>query len=442
MNSRRYLLAGGTVVRPEGTSRLDVLVDDGRIVQVAAVIDDVVGAEVLDASGCVVGPGFVDLHTHLREPGGEEAETIESAARAAALGGFTAIVAMPNTTPPCDSAAVVADVAARSRDASCEVAIAGAITVGRAGTSLAPMAEMAALGVTLFTDDGTCVADGDVMRRALEYAKGLGVTCAQHCEEPTIAAGGVMHEGAWSSLLGLRGQPALAETSIVARDLGLVELTGAPMHFLHLSVPESVELVDLARRRGLPVTCEVAPHHLALTDERCSEFDPTFKVNPPLRTEAMRDRLVELLRAGLIDAVATDHAPHPDERKAVPFDEAAFGMLGLQHACGVLCDALGGNEGVDPVALFALLSRNPARIARLRDVDPRLGGHSAHGGLVDVGEWANLCVVDLGTPTTVTSTSIASRSSNSPYVGRTLPARVRHTLLRGEPTVLDGAAAR
>lgn len=442
MSSHRYLVAGGTVVRPEGTSRLDVLIDGGRIVQVAPSIDDVVGAEVLDASGCLVGPGFVDLHTHLREPGGEEAETIESAARAAALGGYTAVVAMPNTTPTCDSAAVVADVAARARSASCEVAVAGALTVGRAGVSLAPMAEMAALGVTMFTDDGTCVADGDVMRRALEYAKGLGVTCAQHCEEPSIAAGGVMHEGAWSSLLGLKGQPALAETSIVARDLGLVELTGAPMHFLHLSVPESVELVDAARRRGLPVTCEVAPHHLVLTDECCSEFDPTFKVNPPLRPAALRDRLVDQLRRGLIDAVATDHAPHPEERKALPFDDASPGMLGLQHACGVLCEVLARDDGVDPVALFALLSRQPARIAKLRDVDARLGGHSAQGGMVEVGEWANLCVVDPGAATTVSADSIVSRSSNSPYVGRTLPVSVRHTLLRGEPTVLDGAAAR
>jgi dihydroorotase len=442
MSSRRFLIAGGTVVRPEGTSRLDVLIEDGRIVEVAASIGEALGTEVLDASGCAVGPGFVDLHAHLREPGGEEAETIESAARAAALGGYTAVVAMPNTTPACDSAAVVADVAARARGASCEVAIAGALTVGRAGGSLAPMAEMAALGVTLFTDDGACVADGDVMRRALEYAKGLGVTCAQHCEEPRVAAGGVMHEGVWSSMLGLPGQPALAETSIVARDLGLVELTGAPMHFLHLSVPESVELVDRARRSGLPVTCEVAPHHLTLTDEYCHEFDPTFKVNPPLRPPALRDQLVDQLRRGLIDAVATDHAPHPDERKAVPFDDAAPGMLGLQHACGVLCEVLAGPDGVDLVALYALLSRQPARIAKLRDVDARIGGHSAHGGLVEVGEWANLCVVDLETPTTVTAASIVSRSANSPYVGRTLPVTVRHTLLRGEATVLDGAAAR
>ncbi|HUD70088.1 MAG TPA: dihydroorotase [Acidimicrobiales bacterium] len=442
MSERTIIFKGGLVAGARAVTRADVLVADGVIAEVAPDLAAPHGAAVLDASGCVVGPGLVDLHTHVREPGDEEAETIESASRAAALGGYTAIVAMPNTEPPCDSASVVADVLARGRSASCEVAVAGAITVGRGGRALAPMAEMAELGVTLFTDDGACVHDGDVMRRALEYTKGLSVTCAQHCEDPVLAAGGVMHEGRWSSMLGLRGQPTLAETSIVARDLGLVALTGASLHFLHLSAPESVRLVAAARDRGLPVTCEVAPHHLTLDDSQCVSYDPRFKVNPPLRPTALVKELIELLRAGAIDAVATDHAPHASERKDLPFDEASPGMLGLQHALGLTVEALGGTETLDLLVLFDLLSRHPAAIAQLRGADERRAGHSPHGGDVAVGEAANLCAIDLESPTVVTDASIVSRSKNSPYVGRTLPVTVRHTLLRGVPTVLDGAAVR
>ncbi|HEV3213990.1 MAG TPA: dihydroorotase [Acidimicrobiales bacterium] len=442
MSRAALLLAGGRVVEPSGTRRADVLVVDGRIAAVEDRVAPPVGALVLDATGCCVGPGLVDLHAHLREPGDEEAETIATGARAAALGGYTAVVAMPNTTPTCDAASVVAQVLAAARGTSCEVAVAGALTVGRRGDALAPMAELAAAGVTLFTDDGACVGDGDLMRRALEYARGLDVTCAQHCEDHALAAGGVMHEGAWSSSLGLRGQPALAETAIVARDLGLVALTGAPLHFLHLSAPASVRLVAKGRAEGLPVTCEVAPHHLALDDGCCSGYDPAFKVNPPLRSAELRDELVALLREGAIDAVATDHAPHPPEAKDRPFADAAFGMLGLQHALGLTVEALGGPDGADLVALFALLSRRPAAIARLRAEDPRLAGHTAHGGDLAVGTDANLCVVDLATPHIVSLEALASRARNTPYLGRTLPVTVRHTVLRGEPMVRDGVATR
>ena len=370
----RLLVQGGSVVTGSAVLRADVLVVDGRIAMVEGGIDPPSDTVVLDASGCAVGPGLVDLHAHLREPGAEEAETIESGARAGALGGYTAVVAMPNTVPACDCAAVVAQVLERAREACCDVAVAGAITVGRAGGSLAPMAEMAAAGVTLFTDDGACVADGDLMRRALEYAHGLGATCAQHCEDPSLAAGGVMHEGAWSSKLGLRGQPELAETAIVARDLGLVELTGAPLHFLHLSAPASVRLVASARARGLPVTCEAAPHHLALDDGRCGDFDPTFKVNPPLRPDEHVRELVALLRDGAIDAVATDHAPHPPEAKERPFDDAAFGMLGLQHALGITVEALGG-PSTSTWSSFSACCRAAPR--RSRGCAPRTRGSRA-----------------------------------------------------------------
>jgi dihydroorotase len=438
----RLLIAGGTIVGRDGAGRGDLLVEDGRVVEVADRIDAPSGARVLDAEGCAVGPGLVDLHSHLREPGREEAETIETAARAAALGGYTAILAMPNTEPTCDSSSVVADVLSRARGAACEVAVAGAITVGRDGRILAPMAEMAQLGVTVFTDDGTGVQNGDLMRRALEYARGLGVTCAQHCEDAELAAGGVMHEGMWSSMLGLRGQPDLAETVMVARDLGLVELTGATMHFLHLSVPASVRLVAEAKRRGLPVTCEAAPHHLTLDDAHCASYDPLFKVNPPLRPAATVDELVGLLRAGEIDAVATDHAPHPPEAKDLAFDDAPPGMLGLQHALGLTVEALGGVEDLDLVRLFDLLSRSPAAIARLRAGDSRVAGHSAHGAGLEAGCDANLCIVDLHAAMMVVESSIASRSSNCPYVGRTLAVSVRHTVLRGVPTVLDAELVR
>lgn len=437
----RYLLRGGTVVRPGGTTAADVLVSDGRIVEVGPDLDGT-GAHELDARGCAVGPGLVDLHAHLREPGDEEAESIETATRAAALGGFTAVLAMPNTQPTADCAAVVADVLQRAAGAPCEVLPTGAITVGRRGESLAPMAEMAALGVTVFTDDGACVADGDLFRRALEYARGLDVACAEHCEDPVLAAGGVVHEGARSASMGLRGQPALAETAVVFRDLALAELTGARLHLLHLSVPESVALVAAARSRGVDVTCEVAPHHLTLTVDDVAGYDPRFKVSPPLRPAAMRDALREQLRAGLVDAVATDHAPHPDERKQVPFDEASPGMLGLQHACGLVVDALGGTQEPELVALFDLLSRRPAAIARLRASDERRGGHSAQGGDVAVGEVANLCVVDLEAREVVDRHTLVSRSRNSPYLGRKLPVRIRHTLLRGVPVVADGTLTR
>ena len=430
----RLLVQGGTLVLEAGLRRGDVLVEDGQIAAVGEHLDAPAGATVLDASGCAVGPGLVDLHAHLREPGNEEAETIETGARAAAHGGF----AMPNTAPACDSASVVTDVLARAKGAACEVAPAGAITVGRRGEALAPMAEMAERGVVLFTDDGAGVQDGDLMRRGLEYAKGLGVTLAQHCEDTLLAAGGVMHEGKWSSTLGLRGQAAIAETAMVARDLGLVELTGARLHFLHLSVPASVRLVVAARERGLPVTCEVAPHHLTFDDSRCASYNPVWKVNPPLRPAAMVEDLVALLRDGAFDAVATDHAPHPPEEKDRTFDDALFGMLGLQHALAATVDALGGSEGLDLVTLFSLLSRRPAAIARLRANDERRGGHSAHGGDLSEGSDANLCVVDLDGAHDVTAASLWSRSANSPYLQRRHPVSVRHTILRGTPTKLDG----
>jgi dihydroorotase len=434
------VIRGGTVVGPDGTERLDVAVGGEAVVGLAASIDPPRRVRVLDAAGCLVGPGLVDLHSHLRQPGREEAETIETGARAAALGGYTAVVAMPNTEPPIDAAGVAAEVLALGAGCAAEVAVAGAITVGRAGTALAPLGELAALGVTLFTDDGAGVQDGAVMRRALDYAKGLGVTLAQHCEDACLADGGAMHEGSWSSRLGIPGMPAAAEEAMVARDIALVRLTGAPVHFLHLSTAGSVDLVRRAKEEGLAVTAEAAPHHMLLTHAAVAGYDPVFKVNPPLRTDADVAAVVAGLCDGTIDAVATDHAPHAPESKDVPFDQAPPGMLGLQTALPIAWEVLSPQLG--PERVFALMSAQPAAIAKLTVTDPRLAGHSAQGGPLVVGAVANVCVFDPAGTTLVDPARLASRSRNTPYAGRTFAGAVRHTVLRGEAVVIDATAQR
>lgn len=429
------LLCGGTVVDELGERRRDVLVAGDRVVSVGESIDAPASALVLDAGGCVVAPGFVDLHTHLREPGDEVAETVETGARAAALGGFTAVVAMPNTNPPIDNASIARDVLELGKKALVEVAVAGAITVGRRGEELVAMGELAALGVHLFTDDGAGVEDVLVMRRALEYASDLGVVLAEHCEDRRLAAGGYVHEGATSSRLGLRGQPALAEEQMLARDLGLVRLTKAPMHFLHLSSAGSVELVRRAKADGLPVTAEVTPHHLFLTDECLASYDPVFKVNPPLREASDREALRAGVQEGVIDAVATDHAPHRSEAKEAPFEEAPFGMLGLETALPVVLESLAGRMTL--VDLVGALSWRPARIARL---DVASGGRQ--GGPVQPGSPANLVVFDRAASFEVEPARFASRSRNTPFSGRRLHGRVRHTVVEGEPVVIDAEAQR
>jgi dihydroorotase len=438
------VIAGGTVIDATGSRRADVALTGGKVAAVGDDLDVPSGATVLDAGGCLVAPGLVDLHTHLREPGREEAETVETGARAAALGGYTAIVAMPNTEPAIDSAGTAREVLELGRHAPAEVAVAGAITVDRRGERLAPMAELAALGVHLFTDDGTGVQDGGLMRRALDYARGLGVVLAQHCEDTSLAAGGAMHEGQWSSRLGIPGCPAAAEEAMVARDLALVRLTGAPMHFLHLSTAGSVELVRQAKAEGLPVTAEVAPHHLWLTHAEVAGYDPVYKVNPPLRTYGDVEAVRQGLRDGTIDAIATDHAPHSPESKDLPFDQAPPGMLGLETALAVALTTLHGEgPGALTVAqIVAALSSVPAAIAGLTAADARAGGHTAHGGPIVAGADANLCVIDPRAEWTVDAGRLASRSRNTPYAGRRLRGRARHTVLRGEPVVIDGEAQR
>ncbi len=434
----------------------DVVVTGGLVVDVGPQLPVPRGATVLDAGGCLVAPGLVDLHTHLRQPGAEDAETVETGARAAALGGFTAVVAMPNTDPPVDSAAVALEVLSLGSGAMCQVAVAGAITVGRAGERLAPMGELASLGVRLFTDDGAGVQDVAVMRRALEYARGFDATLAQHCEDDALARGGHMHEGEWSSRLGVPGIPAEAEELMVARDISLARLTGGRVHFLHISTARSAALVAEAKAEGLFVTAEVTPHHLSLTDAELAGYDPMFKVNPPLRPGADVAALRAACARGTVDAIATDHAPHAPERKDDTLDAAPPGMLGLQTALPVVLRALGESGGSDgggpssgngsrrqdvpamsPRAVLGLLSWGPARIAGLaRDQ----GGDQ--GGPIEPGAPANICVIDPAVTWEVDPTRLASRSRNTPWAGRLMTGQVRHTLFRGEPVVIDAEAQR
>ena len=429
------ILRQGLVIG-EQTSRVsDVLLVDGIIGEVAPTIDGPAGAYEIDARDCWVGPGFVDLHTHLREPGHEEAETIESGARAAVVGGYTAVVAMPNTEPALDNVALVSYVLDRGARSPIDVAVAGAISQGRRGEFLAPMAEMAALGVRLFTDDGIGVQSSSLMRRALTYARPLGVRLAQHCEDESLASGGSMNEGALASRLGLVGRPALAEELMVLRDIELVRLTGGMVHFMHLSTARSLALVVDARRAGLAVTCEVTPHHFTLDESSCEEFDPVFKVHPPLRTLRDVDALRDALRTGSVEAVATDHAPHAPERKDLPFDEAPAGMLGLEHAASLTYEALG--VGADPRQFFQLLSRGPARIAQLRPGDRRVR-HSGHGSSMVAGDDANVVVFDPRTRWTASRESLQSRSLNTPYHDRPLSGRVRTTIARGQLVLDEG----
>ncbi|HTT59133.1 MAG TPA: dihydroorotase [Acidimicrobiales bacterium] len=430
------LLRGGRVITETTSDIADVRINDGRIAEVGVNLIVPAGATVVEAEGCWVGPSFVDLHTHLREPGREEAETIESGARAGALGGYGALVAMPNTEPALDTPALVSFVLARGARTPLDVAVAGAITQGRQGEKLAPMAEMAGLGVRLFTDDGTGVQNAAVMRRALTYAKSLGVRLAQHCEDEALAGGGSMNEGALSSRLGLIGRPALSEELMVVRDIELVRLTHCPLHFMHLSTRRSLDLVVGARKEGLPVTCEVTPHHLTLDESALESYDPIFKVHPPLRSRRDVQGLRDALAVGDIDAVASDHAPHASELKDLPFDEAPPGMLNLEHAGSLAYEALG--EDPNAHTFFSVMSRVPARIAQLRREDKH-PDHSAHGGGMTVGEDANVVVFDPAARWRVDRFALASRAMNTPYDQREMRGRVRALVVRGSLVVTDGS---
>ena len=382
-------------------------------------------AEVIDAAGLIALPGLVDLHTHLREPGREDAETVETGSAAAALGGYTAVFAMPNTDPTADTAGVVEQVYRLGRGVGLvDVQPIGAVTVGRNGTQLAELAAMAgsAARVRVFSDDGFCVFDPLLMRRALEYVKAFGGVIAQHAQEPRLTEGAQMHEGSVSARLGMTGWPAVAEEAIVARDCLLAGHVGSRLHICHLSTAGSVEIVADAKRRGIAVTAEVTPHHLLLTDATAQGYDPVFKVNPPLRTAADVAALRDGLAAGTIDVVATDHAPHAAQDKECEWDSASPGMLGLQTALSVVIDTMVEPGLLDWRGVAAVMSENPARIGGL-------DGPDGHGRPIAVGEPANLVLIDPSARWTVRGSQMASLSTNTPFEGRELPGRVLGDLL-------------
>ena len=424
----RYLLTGA---RPLGGDPTDVLVADGLVAALGADARDS-RAQVVEADGLVLLPGLVDLHTHLREPGREDAETVRSGTRAAALGGFTAVHAMANTTPVQDTAGVVEQVWRLGREAGwCDVHPVGAVTVGLEGERLAELQAMArsAAAVRVFSDDGRCVHDPVVMRRALEYVKAFDGVVAQHAQEPRLTEGSQMHEGVVSAELGLTGWPAVAEEAVIARDVLLAEHVGSRLHVLHLSTAGSVEIVRWAKARGIDVTAEVTPHHLALTDDLVRGYDTRYKVNPPLRTAED----VEAVRAGLedgtIDTVGTDHAPHAREDKDCEWAAAAFGMTGLETALSVVQAVMVDTGRFTWADVARVMSTAPARIGRV----------AGHGRPIAVGEPANLTLVDPAARRLVVPEEQATASVNSPFAGQELPGAVVATFLRGRATVLDGA---
>jgi dihydroorotase len=421
------LLRGGRVVDPAGARDqiADVLIRNGRVVDVASSID--AGAEIVDCTGMVVSPGFVDLHTHLREPGREDAETVYTGTRAAALGGYTAVCAMANTDPVADSAALVEQVASLGRAAGfCDVLPVGAITQGLKGERLAEMGEMAnsAARVRFFSDDGKCVQNAMLMRRALEYARTFDAVVANHAEDADLAAGGVMNEGEVSAILGLRGIPAEAEELIIGRDLALARLTGARLHVPHVSTAGSLTLIRAAKSAGARVTAEVTPHHLCLTEDAARSYDPVYRVAPPLRTKADVEALREALADGTIDCVATDHAPHPQEEKEREWDAAPNGMIGLETALSVV--------------LTETSLTIPQLVERMSTTPARIRGLDAHGGPLVEGAPANVTVFDPEARWTVDPAAMHSKSKNTPFAGKELRGKVVHTIYQGRFTVRDG----
>jgi dihydroorotase len=423
-----YLIKYAAVLGGDPT---DLLLRDGVIAEVGADLEAPDGAEVVDATGLVALPGLVDLHTHLREPGREDAETVESGTRAAALGGFTAVHAMANTEPVADTAGVVEQVWRLGREAGyCDVYPVGAVTVGLEGRQLAELGAMAdsAARVRVFSDDGRCVDDAVLMRRALEYVKAFDGVIAQHAQEPRLTEGAQMNEGPLSGRLGLTGWPAVAEEAIIARDCLLAEHVRSRLHVCHVSTAGSVQIVREAKARGVAVTAEACPHHLLLTDDLAATYDPVYKVNPPLRSAADVEAVKAGLADGTIDIVATDHAPHPHEDKDCEWAAAAFGMLGLETALSVVQQTMVDPGLLDWAGVAERMSAAPARIGRV----------DGHGRPLAAGEPANVVLYDPAARRVVDPADSASLSRNTPYRGMELPGRVVATFLRGSATVLDG----
>ena len=419
---RPVLIQGGRVIDPsqDRDEVADVLLKDGVVAGVGNDIGTPDDAEVVDAVGKVVAPGFIDVHVHLREPGKEEAETVATGARSAAAGGFTGVCAMPNTDPVTDNQAAIGFIIKQAREAeAARVYPIGAISIGQRGEQLAEFGSMISAGAVAVSDDGQPVVSSHLMRTALEYARTFDVPVADHCEEPTLAEGGVMHEGMVSTRLGLRGIPAAAEEIMVARDILLAELTGGHVHLCHMSTRGSVDLIRRGKDRGINVTAEATPHHFTLTHEACGQYDTNTKMNPPLREAEDVDAIREAIADGTIDVIATDHAPHHYESKERDFDDAPFGIAGLETALGLSMVELVAPAAATLPVLVRRLSTDPARIFGLP------GGSLGRGTLGDV------VVFDPDARWTVTADAFVSRSQNSPFIGRDLVGRVERTLVGG-----------
>jgi len=410
------VIVGGSVLAVDGIESVDIGITEGKVTEIGKNLQ---GDRVINASGSWVGPSFVDVHTHLREPGFEWKETIATGTEAAAAGGYGAVVAMPNTDPVTDNAQIAMYVAQRGTQAGfTDVKPAGAITMGRAGDKMSHIDEMWSAGVRMFTDDGDSVGDAAVLRLAMEYIANLGGVVAQHAVDADLSRHGFMHEGSVSSLLGMAAIPAEAEEIVIARDLALVRLTGVRYHLQHVATRRGVELVAQAKDDGLPITAEVTPHHLMFDDTFVASMDPDYKMMPPLRSVSDRDALRAGLVSGVIDVVATDHAPHAPREQEVPFEHAPNGVIGLEWAASVAREVIGD----DQLRFFAAMSQTPAQIA----------GMTGHGEALAVGLDANIVVFN---PTTEwTATATRSMSRNAPYLGATLQGRVLSTILRGDVT--------
>ncbi len=418
----KLLIKGGRLIDP--ANRIDrvsdLLIEDGRIAHAGEGLPGD-GAEMFDAAGLIVAPGFIDLHVHLREPGEEYKETIATGVAAAVAGGFTSICAMPNTKPVNDNASVTRYIVDKARDARlARVYPVGAITRGSAGEELAEIAEMKEAGAVAVSDDGRPVMNSQVMRHAMEYARDHGLTVVDHCQDTCLSAGGVINEGRYSTLLGLKGMSAASEDNHVSRDVILSEVTGARVHIAHISTVGAVDMIRRAKQRGLPVTCEVTPHHLALTDEAVLNFDTNTKMNPPLRSEEDRAALIEAVRDKTIDAIATDHAPHHSDEKMLDYDHAPFGIIGLETALGVVLTVLHHQNGIELSRVVEMLTAGPARAFGL----PR--------GTLAAGAAADITIFDPDREWTVDPSLFKSRSRNTPFAGWKLRGKVMATFVEGK----------
>ena len=430
MSQQRYILKGGSIL---GSQTSDLLIVDGKISKIGKGITDE-KAVVFDITGSVVLPGLVDLHTHLREPGREDSETILTASKAGVKGGFVALSAMANTSPVADTAGVVEQVFRLGREAGyLDVFPIGAVTQGLEGQQLSEIGAMAdsVARVRVFSDDGNCVSDPLVMRRALEYIKKFDGVIAQHAQEPRLTVGSQMNEGQISATLGLKGWPAIAEEAIIARDVLLADHVKSRLHICHVTTAGGVEIIRWAKARGIQVSAEVTPHHLLLTDDLATSFDPIFKVNPPLRTQSDVMALREALADGTIDIVATDHAPHTSESKDCEWQEASFGMIGLETALSIVNKTMVETKLMDWSQVADRMSTAPARIGR----------YEMHGQALVAGAPAHLAVIDANRNWIVDRDLVQSKSRNTPYHGYELQGLVTHTFFNGIPQLIDGKVA-